>query len=130
MKKILLVEDSPTQAYATTKVLERNGYQVIVARNGEEGIDFAREQRPDLVIMDVVMPGANGFQATRRLSGDHNTRHIPIVMLSSKDQVADKVWALRQGAMSYLTKPVPERELVDTVNNLLNKPATDTGLVR
>jgi twitching motility two-component system response regulator PilH len=123
MKKILLVEDSPTQAYFTTKVLERNGYEVIVARNGEEGIDFAREQLPDLVIMDVVMPGANGFQATRRLSGDHNTRHIPIVMLSSKDQMADKVWALRQGAMSYLTKPVNEQELVKTVDHLLKTPA-------
>ncbi len=119
MKRILLVEDSTTQAFFTTRVLERNGYEVIVATNGTEGIEYARQMSPDLVIMDVVMPGANGFQATRAITSGLKTRHIPVVMLSSKDQTADKVWALRQGAMNYLTKPVQEAELIATVGQLL-----------
>lgn len=123
MKRILLVEDSTTQAFFTTRVLEKNGYEVIVATNGEEGIEYARQMSPDLVIMDVVMPGANGFQATRAITMGLKTKHIPVVMLSSKDQTADKVWALRQGAVNYLVKPVREKELIDTVGHLLGKEA-------
>lgn len=119
MRRILLVEDSPTQAYATTKVLERNGYEVIVANNGEDGVARARSHAPDLVIMDVVMPGANGFQATRAIAGHKETENIPVVMLTSKSEVTDKLWALRQGALGYLVKPVQEQELLATVNNLL-----------
>jgi twitching motility two-component system response regulator PilH len=119
MKRILLVEDSTTQAFYTTRVLEKNGYEVIVATNGDEGIEYAKELCPDLVIMDVVMPGANGFQATRTLTRHRRTRHIPVVMLSSKDQTADKLWALRQGAINYLVKPVQEKELIATVGQLL-----------
>lgn len=121
MKRILLVEDSTTQAFFTSRVLEKNGYEVIVATNGDEGIEYAREMAPDLVIMDVVMPGANGFQATRAITKGVNTRHIPVVMLSSKDQTADKIWALRQGAMNYLVKPVREEELLATVGQLLGE---------
>lgn len=119
MKRILLVEDSTTQAFFTSRVLEKNGYEVIVATNGDEGIEYAREMAPDLVIMDVVMPGANGFQATRAITKGANTSHIPVVMLSSKDQTADKIWALRQGAINYLVKPVREEELLATVGQLL-----------
>lgn len=119
MHRILLVEDSPTQAYVTTKVLERNGYEVIVAANGEDGVAAAKDQSPDLVIMDVVMPGKNGYHATRKIVNGEDTENIPVVMLSSKDQTTDKIWALRQGAMGYLVKPVPEQELLDTVGNLL-----------
>ncbi len=119
MRRILLVEDSPTQAYATTKVLERNGYEVIVAENGKVGIEYAKTQSPDLVIMDVVMPEANGFEAARKISRNEDTGEIPVVMLSSKSQLTDKLWALRQGAMGYLVKPVQEKELVDTIDNLL-----------
>jgi twitching motility two-component system response regulator PilH len=125
MKRILLVEDSTTQAFFTTRVLEKNGYEVIVATNGEEGIEYARQMSPDLVIMDVVMPGANGFQATRAITMGVKTKHIPVVMLSSKDQTADKVWALRQGAVNYLVKPVQEKELIATVGHLLGKEANN-----
>lgn len=121
MHRILLVEDSRTQAHATSKVLEKNGYEVIVAEDGQKGMDYAKERTPDLVIMDIVMPEANGFEATRKINTASDTHHIPIVMLSSKDQLTDKLWALRQGAMGYLVKPVQERELVDTVSHLLNQ---------
>lgn len=119
MARILLVEDSPTQAFVTSRLLESHGHQVIIAKTGEEGIQFANEQSPDLVIMDIVMPGANGFQATRAITNGSKTSHIPVIMVSSKDQTADKVWALRQGAMNYLTKPVDEAKLIETVNHLL-----------
>ena len=120
MQRILLVEDSPTQAYATTRVLKRNGYEVIVADNGMDAIAYAKAYSPDLIIMDVVMPGASGFQATREISRRPETADIPIVMLTSKDEVTDKLWAFRQGAMGYLVKPVDEQELLVTVENLLN----------
>ncbi|HEY3487825.1 MAG TPA: response regulator [Gammaproteobacteria bacterium] len=119
MKRILLVEDSTTQAFFTTRLLEKNGYEVIVATNGDDGIEYAKEMAPDLVIMDVVMPGANGFQATRAIAADESTCHIPVVMMSSKDQTVDKLWALRQGAINYLVKPVREKELIETVGHLL-----------
>jgi twitching motility two-component system response regulator PilH len=119
MRRILLIEDSPTQAYATTKVLEKNGYEVIVAESGLEGVACAREFTPDLVLMDVVIPGTNGYEATRQISTDDLTSRIPVVMMTSKNQVTDKLWALRQGALGYLVKPVQEDELVSTINNLL-----------
>jgi twitching motility two-component system response regulator PilH len=125
MKRILLVEDSTTQAFFTSRVLERNGYEVIVASNGDEGIEYAKQMSPDLVIMDVVLPGANGFQATRAITNGVKTKHIPVVMLSSKDQTADKVWALRQGAINYLVKPVREEELLATVGHLLGDSGAD-----
>jgi twitching motility two-component system response regulator PilH len=125
MKRILLVEDSTTQAFFTSRVLERNGYEVIVASNGDEGIEYAKQMSPDLVIMDVVLPGANGFQATRAITNGVKTKHIPVVMLSSKDQTADKVWALRQGAINYLVKPVREEELLATVGHLLGDSWAD-----
>ncbi|HEX7026479.1 MAG TPA: response regulator [Gammaproteobacteria bacterium] len=119
MRRILLVEDSPTQAYTTSKVLEKNGYEVIVAANGEDGVSFAKEKSPDLVIMDVVMNGINGYEATRKIANDERTSRIPVVMLTTKDQVTDKLWAFKQGALGYLVKPVQEQELVSTINNLL-----------
>lgn len=119
MNRILLVEDSPTQAYTTTKMLEKNGYTVIHVANGQEAINYAMEQAPDLVIMDIVMADGNGFEATRKLTRHENTRNIPVVMLSSKDQMTDRLWAKRQGARDYLVKPVNERDLVRTVSGLL-----------
>ena len=120
MRRILLVEDSRTQAFVTSRVLEKNGYEVIVAENGEDGVLMAKHHSPDLVIMDVVMPGENGFQATRQIANNKSTERIPVVMLTSKGQVADKLWALKQGAMGYLVKPVKERKLLDTVSHLLS----------
>ncbi len=120
MRRILLVEDSRTQAFVTSRVLEENGYEVIVAGNGEDGVAMAKHHAPDLVIMDVVMPGENGFQATRQIASNKATEGIPVVMMSAKGQVADKLWALKQGAMGYLVKPVKDKNLLDTVSNLIS----------
>lgn len=119
MACILLVEDSPTQAFVISRLLEQHGHKVVVANNGKQGIEYAHTCAPDLVIMDVIMPNANGYQATRAIANSEKTSHIPVVMLSSKDQVTDKLWGLRQGAMSYLTKPVDEKALIETVTHLL-----------
>lgn len=127
MALVLLVEDSPTQAFVTSRMLEKHGHDVLVAKNGQQGVKLALERSPDVVIMDIVMPDANGFQATRAITRNAGTSHIPIIMLSSKDQVTDKLWALRQGAMSYLTKPVDENELVKTVRHLLDKEVSATA---
>lgn len=126
MNRILLVEDSPTQAYTTTKMLEKNGYIVIHVANGQDAIDRALEQTPDLVLMDIVMADGNGFEATRKLARNESTRHIPVVMLSSKDQATDRLWARRQGAKEYLVKPVQEQELIRTISGLLSE--TDVTL--
>lgn len=120
MNRILLVEDSPTQAYTTTKMLEKNGYAVIHVANGQDAINYAMKQAPDLVIMDIVMADGNGFEATRKLARNENTRNIPVIMLSSKDQVTDRLWAKRQGARDYLVKPVKEQDLIRTVSGLLS----------
>lgn len=127
MALILLVEDSPTQAYTTSRMLEKRGHRVVVAKSGKEGVQLAKEQTPDLVIMDIVMPDTNGFQATRAITGDASTSHIPIIMVSTKSQTTDKLWGLRQGAMSYLTKPLEERELITTVDHLLGSQAAATA---
>ncbi|GJL82283.1 MAG: protein PilH [marine bacterium B5-7] len=95
--------------------LRNHGYQVLTAKDGEQGIGLARSELPDLILMDVVMPGMNGFQATRRLNRDPDTRAIPVIIVSSKGEVTDKAWGLRQGAVDYLTKPVTESELIKKI---------------
>ncbi|MBN1379795.1 MAG: response regulator [Gammaproteobacteria bacterium] len=119
MSRILLVEDSPTQAFATIRILQQIGHKVMHAKNGDEGVAFARKYLPDLVIMDVVMPGTSGFQATRAIANHKDTENIPIIMLTSKDQTTDKLWAFRQGAMGYLVKPVDEQKLLEAVDHIL-----------
>lgn len=115
VKKILIIDDSPTERYILTEILNRGGYQVITAENGEEGIARAYSEQPDLILMDVVMPGLNGYQATRTLSRNEQTKHIPIIVCSSKSQETDKIWGLRQGALDYLTKPVDGAELLSKI---------------
>lgn len=115
MAKILIVDDSPTELHVLTQMLEREGYQTLTARNGEEGIEVAKMELPDLILMDVVMPGINGFQATRRLTRDAKTRQIPIIIVSTKGLVTDREWGMRQGAFSYLVKPVDAGNLIDQV---------------
>ncbi|MEO8409124.1 MAG: response regulator [Propionivibrio sp.] len=110
--KILVVDDSPTERHVLVELLTRNGYQVITAASGEEGIEKAKSELPDLVLMDVVMPGLNGYQATRTLTRDEVTRHIPVIVCTSKSQETDKIWGLRQGAQDYLVKPVDGEELL------------------
>ena len=115
MALVLIVDDSPTEQHVFCKALERQGYDTAVASDGEEAIAAALELRPEVIVMDVVMPGMNGFQATRRLSKDPTTADIPVVIVSSKGQETDRIWGLRQGASQYLVKPVDAGELVAAV---------------
>lgn len=112
VRKILVVDDSPTERYFMAELLGANGYQVITAEGGEEGIAKARMERPDLIIMDVVMPGLNGYQATRTLARDEETKDIPIFVCTTKGQETDRIWGLRQGAQDYLVKPVDPADLL------------------
>lgn len=119
MAHILIIDDSPTDVHVIGGMLSRHGHQVSSAASAEEGIALARELQPDLILMDVIMPGMNGFQATRSLSRDQATAHIPIILVSTKSMETDRVWGLRQGARDYLVKPASERVLLERVNALI-----------
>jgi len=119
MAKILVVDDSPTMLSGTTKILQSANHEVIQAVSGEEGIEKAKSDNPDLILMDVVMPSLNGFQATRAIKSDEATKHIPVIMLTTKDQDTDKLWATRQGASDYIVKPPNEQELLSKITRLL-----------
>ncbi|XID75662.1 response regulator [Alkanindiges sp. WGS2144] len=119
MARILVIDDSPTETYRFREILQRNGHEVLEASNGADGISMARAEIPDLILMDVVMPGINGFQATRQLTRGAETKHIPIVIVSTKDQETDRVWGKRQGARDYLTKPIEEESLMRVIQQLL-----------
>ena len=116
--KVLVVDDSPTDLHILSGFLVDNGFTPVTASSGEEAIDKARLERPDLILMDIVMPGMNGFEATRTLTRDPKTSHIPIVMISSKGQDTDKLWGKRQGAIDYLVKPVQESSLIKKLKEL------------
>ncbi len=120
MAKILIIDDSPTELHVLAKILQQAGHQALTAADGEAGIAAAKAQGPDAILMDVVMPGINGFQATRKLTRDPKTQHIPVLMVTTKDQDTDKEWGMRQGAKGYLVKPVDSRELLQKLNELLN----------
>ena len=119
IRKILVVDDSPTDRHVLRNILIENGYQVGIAESGEEGVSKIKESMPDLVLMDVVMPGMNGFQATRQITKGVDTSHIPVVIVPTKDQETDRVWGKRQGACDYLTKPVDESLLMKVIHNLI-----------
>lgn len=119
MARILLIEDSPTDVAVLTQLLERNGHQVSASGNAEDGIAACKREMPDLVIMDVVLPGMNGFQATRALSKDTATSAIPVLIVSTKDMDVDKAWGMRQGARDYIVKPPREAELIARINAVL-----------
>jgi twitching motility two-component system response regulator PilH len=118
IKTILVVDDSPTDRQHLTDLLAKNGYKVSAAASAEEAIAKAKQAKPDLVLMDVVMPGENGFQATRALSTDEATKHIPIIICSTKGQETDKVWGMRQGAKDYIVKPVKQADLLAKITAL------------
>jgi twitching motility two-component system response regulator PilH len=120
METILIADDSPTEAAAMSSWLERRGFRTLLATTGREAVSSAREHLPALILMDVIMPGMNGFQATRRLARDPTTCDIPVVLVTSKDQETDRIWGLRQGASRYLTKPLSELDLLDTIQDLLS----------
>ena len=121
MTHILVVDDSPTELHVIKGMLEKHGFEVICAQSGEAGVAAAKRTKPDLILMDVVMPGMNGFQATRELARHAETASIPVIMVTTKDQETDKVWAMRQGAKDYIVKPAREKDLIARVNGLLGR---------
>ncbi len=115
MPTVLIVDDSPTELHVMQEMLARNGFQTLIAEDGDAAILQAAQHAPDVILMDVVMPGTNGFQATRQISRNPDTAKIPIIIVSTKDQETDKIWGMRQGATEYLTKPVAEKDLVKKI---------------
>ncbi len=120
MAKVMVVDDSPTDIANLRRILEKAGHQVIEASDATAAIARVRDEQPNAVLMDVVMPGVNGFQATRTLSRDPVTGHIPIIVVSAKNQETDRVWAMRQGAKAYLVKPYKDAELIKCLESVLS----------
>ncbi len=120
MARILIVDDSPSQLLGIQRIVEKLGHQSLTAEDGAAGVEVAKRELPDMVLMDVVMPNLNGFQATRTLSRDANTRHIPVILVTTKDQDTDRMWGLRQGAKAYLTKPFSESELAEVIDRIFS----------
>ncbi|MGA9332878.1 MAG: twitching motility response regulator PilH [Rudaea sp.] len=119
MARILIVDDSPSQLVGLKRIVEKLGHEALTAEDGSAGVEIAKREVPDLILMDVVMPNLNGFQATRTISKDAKTSHIPIVLVTTKDQETDRVWGMRQGAKAYVTKPIDEAELTATIKQLM-----------
>ena len=113
--KILIVDDSPTDRQFLLEKLSKHGYQCVTAASGDEAIAKSKSERPDLILMDVVMPGTNGYQATRAIAGDDATRHIPVIICTGRKQQSDRLWGLRQGAVDYLTKPIDYSVLLEKI---------------
>lgn len=114
-KTILVVEDSPTQLHLVKSALQARGYHVITASNGEEGVEIARKERPSLVVLDVILPGRNGFQVCRDLKNCPDTKDVPVIVLTSKNQDSDRFWGMKQGADAYLTKPCTNEDLLAAI---------------
>ncbi|MGN6729003.1 MAG: response regulator [Rhodanobacteraceae bacterium] len=121
MARILIVDDSPSQLLGLKRLVEKMGHETLTAEDGAAGVEAAKRELPDLVLMDVVMPNLNGFQATRSISKDPATAHIPVILVTTKDQDTDRVWGMRQGARAFVTKPVNEAELTKAVTEALAK---------
>ncbi len=119
MARILIVDDSPSQLMGIRRIVEKLGHEALTAEDGSAGVDMAKREKPDLILMDVVMPNLNGFLATRSINRDPSTQHIPVVLVTTKDQDTDRVWGMRQGAKAYITKPFSEAELAEVVGLLL-----------
>ena len=119
IRKILVVDDSPTERFFLADLLARKGYTVITAENGDEAVAKIKAERPSLVLMDVVMPGASGYQVTRALARDPETQAIPVVICTSKSNETDRIWGLRQGARDYLIKPIRPDELLTKIAGLV-----------
>ena len=121
MARILIVDDSPSQLLGIKRIVEKLGHETLSAEDGAAGVEVAKAEKPDLILMDVVMPNLNGFQATRTISKNADTAHIPIILVTTKDQDTDRVWGMRQGARAFVTKPVNEAELTKAVTEALAK---------
>jgi twitching motility two-component system response regulator PilH len=118
VKNILVVEDSPTDRQYLTDILAKSGYNVSTADSAEDALAKVRQLQPDLVLMDVVLPGKNGYQATRELTRDESTKHIPVIICTTKGQETDRVWGMRQGARDYIVKPVSQADLLAKISAL------------
>ncbi len=121
MATILIIDDSPTELHLFQNMLEKGGFETLVADSGEDGIRQAEAARPDCILMDVVMPGMNGFQATRKLTHDPRTSSIPVIMITNKDQETDKIWGMRQGAVEYIVKPIGQKDLVAKIKTVMEE---------
>lgn len=119
MARVLIVDDSPTETHKISSILDKHGHEVLTAESGEDGVAVAKEHLPDVVLMDIVMPGLNGFQATRQLSKNDSTSHIPVIIVTTKDLESDRLWGMRQGAKGYLTKPVEDATLLKAISEVL-----------
>ena len=119
MTTVLVIDDSPSEMAKFRDILSKNNYQVLEATNSEQGCQMAIEHLPDVILMDVVMPEMNGFQATRKITRGKTTAHIPIIMISTKNQETDRVWGKRQGAKEYITKPIDENGLVQIIRKVM-----------
>ena len=119
MSKILIVDDSPTQLYSLRQIVESGGHQTLTAESAEKALELAADEKPEVILMDIVMPGMSGYQAKRRLSKTDSTRHIPVIFVTSKDGEADRVWGLRQGAREYVTKPVNPTILLTAISEAM-----------
>ncbi len=119
MARILIIDDSPTDVHVCGELLRNSGHEVISASSAEEGIEAAKREQPELILMDVIMPGMNGFQATRSISRDPATEHIPVIIISTKSMQTDRVWGMRQGAKEYVTKPIDADDLLTKISHLV-----------
>ena len=124
MARILIVDDSPSQLMGIRRIVENLGHEAFTAEDGAEGVVVAKRELPDLILMDVVMPNLNGFQATRAINREVTTKHIPVILVTTKDQDTDRVWGMRQGAKAYLTKPFSEAELSEVIIRNIGDPST------
>lgn len=127
-QRILVVDDSPTALRITSELLSESGFDVITASDGEEALEVADRDHPNLIVLDIILPRKNGFQVCRKLRSQANTEGVGIVMLSSKNQDHDRQWAERQGADGYLTKPYNADELLRCINSVLTKVDSDSDV--
>lgn len=126
MARILIVDDSPSQLMGIRRIVEKLGHEALTAEDGAAGVEVAKREIPDLILMDVVMPNLNGFQATRSITREPTTSHIPVILVTTKDQDTDRVWGMRQGAKAYITKPFGELDLANVIQEWLGGgPAPD-----
>ena len=116
MAKVLIVDDSPTQVFTLKKLVENWGHETLVAVNGDDALETARDEQPNVILMDIVMPGMSGFQTTRKLSKDQATQQIPVIFVSNMDGEADRIWGMRQGATAYVTKPINPDSLLTAIS--------------